>query len=441
MAMTNLDELFLAFEKPHNLMTIAGLYHFASPPLFKDVVAIFTQLTEKYPRVRQRVAAVPFDWRNPVAVTARWEDYPLVISEHVHEIFLTDNSLSQEVGRLMSLQLDRSKALWSAHLIHLPDGSAALLSRFHHAITDGQGSIRMILDMTKPKEGYEAAQHPHQRVDSKKASASFFAVLFAFLFSLYIVLSKWIHILSYKKKALIKAEPSVNKEVLWTEVPLSEVKEIKNALGCTVNDILVTILAGAIREAIKEEYGGDLLDKELLFSIPLSLRPVDDRSLANKSVSLYVFLPIQEDDPLKRLQLTKDQLLNIKTSFEASFAYTSLLLSSFSSPSEASTSKSFEWFVNKSHGVMTNVPGPVSPIMFAEKEVISYNALIPQSGVGSLGIGILSYFEKVSVSILGDQNLNFSRENGDTPVPIPSILRHFEEQLRLYLEIARSRTN
>jgi len=180
-------------------MTIAGLYIFnpKDVPQFDAIKSIFETMVEKNPRFR----TTP-ERKGGICV---WEICPdFNILDHVKKLTLpepgTHEQLEQLVSTLMSTPLDMKKPLWQSHLIEGAQEGSVLLTRMHHCIADGQGTVRMVLSLTEPKENCDAKEalhgkhNPHhQQEQHKQASSNLWKLL---LFPLMIIHIIWqfIHI-------------------------------------------------------------------------------------------------------------------------------------------------------------------------------------------------------------------------------------------------------
>jgi len=429
--LSGLDEVFLQIEKPTHLMTIAGVYIFPpnEAPNFDKVIEVFEKMVRDNPRFK----AKPMKHGTTGTFWEPCSDFD--IHEHVKLVALpepgTHEQLEVYLSELMSTPFDLQKPLWQSHLITGATEGTVLITRMHHCIADGQGSVRMVLSLTQPivSSSTEALQHGKQLEKQPPASKNskwniwtlllLPLMLIFYIWQFIIMTAKMIEFSIFSKKSFKIKNSGTQKRVSWTQVSLDDVKKIKNHFNCTVNDVLVAVLTGAIRNAVIEEKIP--LDSKFLCAIPVSMRALDDWSLTNKAVTVGIWLPANIEDPVKRLKEIQKRMTQLKKSPESKINYSVYQLIGRYIPSSFS-----RFCMDKCHAVMTNVPGPAVPLAFAGKPVKSYVALIPQVGAGGLGAAIMSYTDKVTMSILGD--IPTEKHANDTVVCPKVITRHIQKE-------------
>ncbi len=199
-------------------------------------------------------------------------------------------------------------------------------------------------------------------------------------------------------------EPGVAKSADWAPtLPLAEVKAIGRATGSTVNDVLIGAVAGALTRYLRHH--GDHDTDELMWMVPVSVRPFEEQptSLGNHFALVAVRLPIGEDNVAERLRKLHAEMDRIKASDEAALTYTvQRAISQAPTPLAVGLTN---FFADKAVGVLTNVPGPRSPLGIAGREVAGVLAWAPCSGKQVMTICIFSYNGKVSVGFGGDAAL------------------------------------
>eukprot|EP01102_Stenamoeba_stenopodia_P002952 TRINITY_DN12889_c0_g1_i1.p1 TRINITY_DN12889_c0_g1~~TRINITY_DN12889_c0_g1_i1.p1 ORF type:complete len:566 (-),score=106.80 TRINITY_DN12889_c0_g1_i1:37-1734(-) len=458
--LSGLDTFFCVIERPENLMNIAGLWEFRSAPDVDLVKEELQLMVERFPRFRQRIVRKPFG-------SIWFEDYDFNLDDHlVIEDLPKDcdqETYRLEISRIASLPLDESKALWQGHMLNgftREDGSIgyALLIRLHHCITDGQGSIRAILSLTSlkgemgvpmqygghaPPSGGSAQSKTRKPVLPFRLIQTLFQTLvmlpYYFIYLIYMILSL-VRVTLYERKSLNLVKPAdTKKEVAWSkEISLDDVKLVKNVLGGTVNDVLVTALHSAICDVLTST-GNKNIDSELLYAIPVSLRHPSDWSLTNKAATAYLFLPTKtSSNTITNLSICKSRLDKVKKSLEPLIGY--WLYSGILRYPWLISRGLVDWYLKKIHAVLTNVPGPLHPISFAGQEIVSYKPIIPQPGPGGLGLGILSYAGKVVVSV----HTQAESHSGNAHLPggpkalVNAFNTHFDTMLSLAKEKSES---
>ena len=226
----------------------------------------------------------------------------------------------------------------------------------------------------------------------------------------------------------LKGKLGVMKRAAWSgAIPLADVKLIKNNLGGTVNDVLVTAVAGGLRRYLLGK--GDNPDElEIRAAVPVNLRGEEDNGkLGNKFGLVFVGLPISIEEPLMRLSEVRRRMGDLKRSAEAPVTLGILGMMG------VGTDAFREFVVNtlepKATIVLTNVPGPPIPLYLAGEKISEMMFWVPQAGRLSVGISILSYAGNVFLGVATDAGL----------VPDPEvILAGIYEELERMKVIARA---
>jgi WS/DGAT/MGAT family acyltransferase len=206
-------------------------------------------------------------------------------------------------------------------------------------------------------------------------------------------------------KTLFKKKLGVRKRVAWAEpIPLDEVAAVSKALGCTVNDVLISAVTGALRSYMLEE--GEILTAgaEIRATVPVNLRPLEHaRELGNHFGLVFLTLPTSVANPLERLYCVNERMNELKASKQAAMAF-GLLAALGMSPS-AVQKPALDLLSEKASMVLTNVPGPVEPLYLAGGKVRDMMFWVPQSGNLGVGVSILSYNRQVFFGLIVDRRL------------------------------------
>jgi WS/DGAT/MGAT family acyltransferase len=192
--------------------------------------------------------------------------------------------------------------------------------------------------------------------------------------------------------------------VAWSEpIPLPEVKAVGKVLGCSVNDMLLSSAAGALRAYLVER-GDSVEDVEIRGLIPVNMRqPEDFAELGNRFGLVALELPVGVENPLARLYATKERMDRLKGSLQA--AVTLTLLGAVGMAPKAAQQQVLDLLANKATAVMTNVPGPAQPLYLAGARLRQPLFWVPQSGDIGMGVSILSYDGKVQFGLITDKGL------------------------------------
>ena len=202
----------------------------------------------------------------------------------------------------------------------------------------------------------------------------------------------------------LKGKPSGAKVVAWNEpIAVDDVKAIGKALGCSVNDVLLACVAGAIRSYLMTR-GEDVDGCELRAMVPVNLRdPRTWQELGNKFGLVPLLLPIGVENPIARVFEVQRRMAALKTGYTAVISMTLLGAAGFA-PRIVQT-QALDFLARKASAVMTNVPGPQQPLFLAGARVTRLMFWVPQSGDIGIGVSILSYDGGVQFGLITDRAL------------------------------------
>ncbi|UCG23424.1 MAG: wax ester/triacylglycerol synthase family O-acyltransferase [Chloroflexota bacterium] len=417
-------------EDPTNLMMISGIFMFDEPIEFESLRAVIEARLLKFRRFRQKVAQPPLSIMAPI-----WIDDPRFdVDAHLHRIALPSPgnqfALQKLTNDLMSTPLDFSKPLWQIHLVEGFGDGCALVCRLHHCIADGIALMRVLLSltddtvevknesepMTADQDGRSSGQDTapaggaatygarlmSQGLDMladrerRRAAARMGAEGAAALANLLL--------LSPDPPTPLKGSLGVQKRCAWSfPIPLDDVKAVGRVTGGTVNDVLLTAVAGALGRYLRSR-GETIGGLNLRAVVPVNLRPPDEPlKLGNTFGLVFLSLPVGIDDPLDRLIELKRRMDTIKGTPEALVTFGILNAMGAAGPQVEDIVVSI--FEKKATTVMTNVPGPKEVRYFAGKPIKGIMFWVPQSGRLGLGVSILSYAGEVLVGIASDAGL------------------------------------
>jgi WS/DGAT/MGAT family acyltransferase len=194
------------------------------------------------------------------------------------------------------------------------------------------------------------------------------------------------------------------KVVAWNEpLPLDGVKAIGKALGCSVNDVLLACVAGAIGQYLRDR-GEDPAGKEIRAMVPVNLRPLEDAwKLGNRFGLAPLVLPVGIENPIERVYAVRRRMSEMKGSYQPLLAFGILALTGlFIKPVQDFV---LGLFAKKTTAVMTNVPGPAVPLKFCGSTLRQTIFWVPASGHVGVGISILSYAGGVQFGLITDRRL------------------------------------
>ena len=450
--MSHADAAWLHMDQPTNLMVITGVLWFDEPPDWDGVrERIKERMVERFDRFRQRVA----EGRAPLS-GPHWEDDPnFDLDLHFHRVALPapgdPAALQAYVSDLMANPLDRSRPLWHFHFVDGYGDGAAMVARIHHCIADGIALGRILLSLTDESRdaGIAPADDSAAREDSGGPLKSLFrpaakAVSLArdaaeaLAHEAIEVGKDPSHLRDLAAEAredaaamakmltmpadpptALKGELGVAMRVAWSRpIPLGDVKAIGHATGTTVNDVLLTAVAGALRSYLD---GRETHVEELTAVVPFNLRPLDQplpSDLGNRFGLVYLPLPVGIEDRRDRLDQVHSRMEQIKRSPEGAVSYG--VLDAIGRTPVQIEKRLVDLFSTKGSAVMTNVPGPRQPVYLAGTPVRGVLVWAPTSGGVSMSVAIFSYAGEVTMGVMSDAGL----------VPDPEkIIEAFEPEL------------
>lgn len=434
-ALSAVDTAWLRMEHPTNLMMITGVMVFGMPMDFERFKAtIEHRLVRRFDRFRQRVT-----W--PAVGSRYWEDDPdFDLNYHLQRASLPppgDQAALQELASLLaSTPLDLARPLWQLHLIENYDGGSALICRLHHSIGDGLALVHVLLSLTddEPDVAWPHAepQAPRRRDRSplqaltrpiRVACKANRRVADALMQECRAVCAEPKRALNAPRlglraaaaagrlvflwpdpKTVFKGPLGVPKRTAWSRtILLQDVKAIGRGLGGTVNDVLLTAMAGALRRYLQ---GRDERVDGLNFRaiVPVDLRkPGTEDELGNKFGLVFLSLPVGIADPGERLHELKRRMDALKNSLEAPVAFG--ILNFIGMTAQTIQDIVVNIFGIKGTAVMTNVIGPKKPLYLAGAPLKSLMFWVPQSGRLGMGVSILSYAGQVWMGVITDEGL------------------------------------
>jgi diacylglycerol O-acyltransferase len=429
--MSSADAAWLRMDSPTNLMVVNSVLWFDDPVDWQRLRAVLQErIVDVFPRFRQ-IAVEPASPRWP-----HWEDCDdFDLDLHLHHIALPapgdDSALRDLLSDLMSTPLDRTKPLWHLYLVDGCGDGAAVVCRIHHAVADGIALARLMMLLTDSGADANASGvSSHQAAGTGPRSALGSAahlvrggtgrVVHESLESLVhprhlaTVAGSVARELSGDTRALAKlllARPDsdtilrgplvAKNRVAWSdEIPLPDVKALGRRHDATVNDVLVSAIAGAIGHYL-EAHGTPGVPIHAM--VPFNLRPLDepiDPSLGNRFALVLLTLPTGEPDPYARLLAAKKEMDAIKRSREPAVAYGILSLIGLTPPQVEE--RLVNLFASETSLVLTNVPGPQKPVYVAGTRLAGVLPWAPCAGSIGMTVTIFSYAGGVRVGFMTD---------------------------------------
>jgi diacylglycerol O-acyltransferase / wax synthase len=451
------DASFLAQEKQSSHMHVGALATFDGPPPSRaEFCAHLESRLGLVPRYRQKLAFPPLEAGRPF-----WVDDPTFnLDYHVRHTALpkpgSGDQLRELIGRIFSQRLDRSKPLWELWVVHgLEDGRFALISKTHHALVDGVSGVdiaTVLFDLSpvpsepEPHEAWTPEPEPSDTELLAEGVAGLVRTPFSLAGRALGALQRPGETLEQAREAAegigevvwagLNPAPDVplnvpigpHRRVRWVESRLADFKEVKNALGGTVNDAVLAVVAGALRNWLRDR-GVRTEGVELRALVPVSIRAEDERgSLGNRIAAMRGPLPVYVDDPVERLRVVQRGMGQLKESKQALGAEVIAGLQDFAPPTLLAQASRLNFSTRLFNLIVTNVPGPQFPLYLLgrEMEQIVPIAFLPENH--ALAIAIMSYNGKVDVGLLADY---------DAMPDIDALAAELEDSLAELLAAAR----
>jgi diacylglycerol O-acyltransferase len=381
---------------------------------------------------------------------AWWIDDPdFDIDAHVRHSSLPaprgKHELQKFVAEMASSPLNPARPRWEFNLVDTARGNSALVVRIHHAIADGialLGVIHSLTDATAnaPEHGSleavsEDAHDDWRRAGRRRllADASSTRSRDVALASIRLGGHLWGQYLGLRndpasirdyarvaaaiaqeigKLALLpndsptrfKGKPGTVKRVAWSEpIALPDIKAVGKVLGCSVNDILLATVAGALRGYLVAR-GDPVSTVAIRAMVPVNLRAAGDvDELGNRFGLVALELPLGIDNPLARLYATRAGMAALKGSYQAMLTFA--LLGAAGTAPKFVQDQILKLLTSKTTAVMTNVPGAQQPRYFAGNRIDQQMVWVPQAGDIGMGVSILSYNGRVQFGLVTDKHL------------------------------------
>jgi diacylglycerol O-acyltransferase len=439
--MSRVDTAWLRMDNDVNLMMIVGVW-LLTPAI--TVEALRERVSDKllkYPRFRQKATHD--------AMGASWtEDETFDLENHICEEKLARKkgqsqraALQARVGELATTPLDPDRPLWQFHLIDDYEGGSALIARVHHCIGDGIALISVMMSITDggndppQRRRRETPDDAHEGDWLSDAVLKPLTDLTVKAIGMYgSGIGKSMEMLSNPQQPLLgsldmarvgyqvisdvaalaimpddsptalKGKPIGKKVVAWSEpMPLDKVKAIGKALGCSINDVLLACVGGAIGAYLQAQ-GDEVEGKEIRAMVPVNLRPMSDAwKLGNRFGLAPLVLPIGVDNPVARVYEVRRRMNELKGSYQPLMAFAVLAVAGLLiKPAQDAL---LGLFAKKATAVMTNVPGPGQPLKFCGATLRQTMFWVPASGEIGVGVSILTYGGGVQFGLITDAHL------------------------------------
>lgn len=441
---SHVDTAWLRMDRPENLMQILGVMIFSGRVDAARLQRTVAQRILRYRRFRQ-IAVQD-------ATGVWWVDDPhFDINTHVRHSMLPEPYGSMELRRFVaemaSTPLNPARPRWEFNLVELADGNSALVVRVHHALADGIALVRVIDWLTDDSAdalerggatatpGVGVGDEPDRVGQTPGFSwrTVFDPLADLAASSLTAGGRVWGHLQALGKDPTgvrhyarvgaeiarevgrlallpddsatrLKGKATTSKIVAWSEpLCLNEIKAVSKTLGCSVNDLLLAVLTGAMRAYLVNK--GDAVDRvQIRVMVPVNLRAADEpEELGNQFGLVALELPICLENPLARLYETRTRMDALKGSYQAML--TLALLDAVGRAPQFFQDQVLTLLSSKATAVVTNVPGSPQARFLAGTRIEQEMVWVPQAGDIGIGAGILSYNGRVQFGLITDRSM------------------------------------
>jgi diacylglycerol O-acyltransferase / wax synthase len=424
------DAMFLYMEDERNPMHIGSVAIFEGPaPRYGDLIRMVARKIHLVPRYRQRVRFVPFQLGRPV-----WADDPqFQLLYHVRHTAVPppggDDELRNLAGRLLAQRLDRDKPLWEIWMVEgLEDGRWAVVSKTHHCMVDGvAGSdlLSVIFDRSpRPRPLREvpwaAEREPGDLrlvaeawVDGMVEPLRHVGALPSLLRAPVRDPRRASDLLTSLAETWLRpgaTSPQLNGPVgphrrwAWIKGSLADVKEVRRALGGTVNDVVLAAVARGFRELMVNR-GEPVNGRAVRTMVPVSVRTEAERGLLSNRVSgLFPDLPVGEAEPARRLAEIGRRMKALKESGQADVGTVLVGLADLVPAVTLAVAGRMGVHIPQRlvQTVTTNVPGPQTPLYVGGRRLVDYYPYVPIGGWLRLNVAIISYAGELNMGVTGD---------------------------------------
>jgi diacylglycerol O-acyltransferase len=417
------DNSFLLMERPNVPMHVAATQIYEAGPLRKPDGGIdstaFKRAVESIlhliPRYRQKLKWIPYEYR-PVWI----DDRRFNLDYHIRHTSLprpgSDAQLKQLAGRIKAQQLDRTKPLWEFWVVEgLDQDRFAVISKVHHCMIDGQSGAELLQVMMSPTPDHDLREAPPYIPRPAPSGIELWLDQWAHRFRLPLDALRTLRdfgsqapdlqrefvtrvnalaeLVGYAIRSAsdtpLNGRIGPHRRVDWLSMPLDEVKAVRRVFGCSVNDVVLATVTGAVRAyLIRRRVNPDHLDFRV--SAPVSVRRDEERGTLGNRVSSWILrLPIRETDPFKRVEAIRRVTQKLKTSQQA-LGVEMLMAAAEWAPAQLLSlgSRATSGPINM---IVTNVPGPQVPLYMLGARLLEMFPQVPLLENTGLGVALFSY--------------------------------------------------
>ena len=433
--MSALDSSFLVIEKRNRPMHVGALIMLKPGRDGFDVrrtVELAQERIHLIPRYRQKVRFVPGHLANPV-----WVDDPQFdLSYHLQHVSLPRPGRMEQLwelaGRIFSRSLDRSRPLWEFYLLDgMEDGSVALLMKTHHCMVDGVSAVEMLTALVdlqpEPRRMEPEPWHPDPEPSDAELLRSGIFERAAQPLQMATSMRDWVGNLSETgRKAVgtamglastgkrmptgLASTPLTTPSTEWRrfrglQQPLADYKALRRAFDCTVNDVVMAVVCGALRNWLLSRGEEVSPDMTIRVMAPVSMRRPEEMGSGGNLVSgMFIDIPVGLAEPAERIADIRRQTQAIKDAGEAVSVGALMPATDFIAPNLFAIAVRLGVKADMLHTVVTNVPGPQFPLYMNGAEITALYPFLTTFPNRALTHGVMSYNGEMCWGLIGERD-------------------------------------
>ena len=428
------DASFLYMERPEAPLHIGSIAIFDGAVPYERFVQNIASKIHLIPRYQQRAVPAPFNIGHPT-----WEwDPDFDLHRHVMRVKVdrpgTDAQLMEISAKLFEGMLDRNKPLWEMYQVEGLEGNrTALVSKVHHCLVDGVSGIELLMIVLDVSSN--PAPPPPAVIDAHPPIP---AAPTRFIDAIFDNMTERLDRLSDLQKSTVDsmltgesrtrtalrsleatqpymanpvARAPFNKpltrerRLACSEFSFAEIRGIRASCGGTVNDVVLTVLAGALGRYL-EMHGESTQDRNVRILAPVNVRREDERgNLGNRVSMLLIEAPAGEHDPVTRLRTITETTEKLKRQNVASGTEILADLLGAVPPAIQSLAGLLPPPPNNlANLVCTNIPGPMIPLYSVGHRLLAHYPMMPLAWEMGVGCGVTSYDQKLYFGLMADPN-------------------------------------
>jgi WS/DGAT/MGAT family acyltransferase len=409
--------------------TMPGGYEFSK---IKEFIASRLHLV---PPFRRRVVEVPFRLNHPIWV----EDPDFDLDYHIRRIGAPSpgghRELAELAAQIASTPLDRSRPLWELYVVEgLADGNIGVVTKMHHCAVDGVSGAELMVNLFDMEPGGRVLDPPEPRT-AEPIPSDVELVRHALqsrvrrtvgIVPLLGRTARTVTTLVSRHRdphAIVGAVPltapptpwngavTPHRRMAFTRVKLDDVKTVKNAVGATVNDVILALMGGTLRRYLEKH--DCLPDSPLIAVCPVSVRGEHETGQMNNKVSaMFTSLATDVDDPLERIRRISQVTKGAKEDHNALGADLLQNWAEHAAPTTFALAARLYSSLNISdrhrpihNVVISNVPGPPFPLYYAGAKLEYTLPMGPVMEGAGLNITVLSYMDNVDIGFMACREL------------------------------------